>query len=306
MLKKISLQCLSIVILLLLGCHNEPYEGEIITEDNSCQLAMQATASAATDFFNSDEDNYSLLCQVYRDAIENQIVICGDEDGSLQLLVDELGTCATEEDLCAEAIAATEIAQANYESAPILDFTELCNLYKEALEYQIEVCGDDNNSLQQILNELGNCQPPFEALVGDWRLISWLNDEGIDIDNDGEVTFDYLEEIDCYNNETLTLNADGTGAFFLRSEAEITYTTTGPDEEDFFVNCYPVSENIPFTWILHGTNSVIITFNDGTTTNYFRNADSLFKVIQEGFTATNTEDTTETIVEPVTYVYVKE
>ena len=51
---------------------------------------------------------------------------------------------------------------------------------------------------------------------------------------------------------------------------------------------------------------MIITFQDGSTENYFRNADSLFKVIAGGFTATNTLNPEESIVEPVTYVYEKE
>ena len=36
MIKKKCLQYVSIVTLLLVGCQNEPYEGDIIIEDNSC------------------------------------------------------------------------------------------------------------------------------------------------------------------------------------------------------------------------------------------------------------------------------
>lgn len=307
MIKKINaLYLICVTFLLGFSCHNEPYEGDILTEDNSCLLAIEAATEASENFANATEDNYSLLCQVYRDALEDVIEICGDDDGSLQLLIDELGSCASSEDLCAEAEAATEIARADYESALASNFTTLCIIYRSALQYQIEVCGDPFGSLQLIVSDLGDCQPVFEDTEGTWKLTSWLNDQGIDVDNDGEVTFDYLEEIDCYNNETITFNGDGTGVFFYRSEAEITYTPVGADGEDFFVDCNPISINVPFTWIQNGNNTVIITFGDGTTTNYFRNADSLFKVIVGGFTATNTENANETIVEPVTYVYVKE
>lgn len=303
MLKKISLQYLCIVILFLVGCHNEPYEGEIIIEDNSCLLAMQATADAAVNFSSTTENNYSVLCKVYRGALEDQIEICGDEDSSLQTLVDALGTCVLDEDLCEEAITATEIAQEDYENATDDTLEDMCNAYVDALEYQIEVCGDDG-TLQAIIDDIGDCAPVFLDLVGNWRLISWLNDQGIDIDNDGEVTFDYLEEIDCYDNETITFNGDGTGLFFYRSIAEITYTPTGPEGEDFFVDCTNISETISFTWTQNG-NTVAITFSDGTTINHFRNADSLFVVVNGGFTATSTVDGTSTIVEPVTYVYEK-
>ena len=304
-MKKIKLLHIYAVCLFALGCHNEPYEGDLPSEDNSCLLAIQATAEAAANFAMASNDDFSLLCQIYRDALEDQIEVCGDEDGSIQLLIDELGACTSEEDLCEEAIAATEIARTDYESALASNFTTLCVIYRSALQNQIEVCGDPFGSLQLLINDLGGCQPVFEDTEGTWKLISWLNDQGIDIDNDGVVTFDYLEEIDCYENETITFNGDGTGIFFLRSVAEITYTPNGSGGEDFFITCNTISENIPFTWIQNGNNTVIITYSDGSTENYFRNADSLFKVIEGGFTATNTLDQSETITEPVTYVYEK-
>ena len=306
MIKNNCILFITVVIFLFCSCQNEPYEGDILIEDNSCEEAIQASIDASINFSNASDEDYSVLCQIFRDALEDQIEICGDEDGSLQLLVDDLGSCISPEALCAEAEEATEIARSNYESALINDFTELCELYKDALEYQIEVCGDPFGELAGFIFDLGNCQPVFEDTVGEWRLVSWLNDQGIDVDNDGEVTFDYLEEIDCYNNETIMFNADGTGIFFLRSVAQITYTPDGSGGEDFFVDCTSISNSITFTWIQDGNNTVIITFQDGSTENYFRNADSLFKVIAGGFTATNTLNPDESIVEPVTYVYEKE
>lgn len=306
MIKNNCIPYITVILLLFFSCQNEPYEGDITFEDNSCASAIEATFNAGVDFSNATETDYSVLCQIYRDALQDQIEICGDEDGSLQITIDELGSCISPDALCAEAEAATEIARANYESALINDFTELCELYKDALEYQIEVCGDPFGELAGFIFDLGNCQPVFEDTVGTWKLVSWLNDQGIDVDNDGVETFDYLEEIDCYTNETITFNADGTGIFFLRSVAQITYTPDGLGGEDFFVDCTSISNSVTFTWIQDGNNTVIITFQDGSTENYFRNADSLFKVIAGGFTATNTTNPNETIIEPVTYVYEKE
>jgi len=302
MLKKITVRYWLVVLLVVMNCDNEPYEGDFITEDNSCQLAMLATAQAANDFLNATDDNFNLLCQAYRNALENEIEICGDLDGALQSRIDDLGNC---NNLCPGAIEATQIAQTNYDNATDQNLEELCNLYQNALEYQIEVCGDDG-TLQAIIEDLNDCEPAFLETVGNWRLVSWLNDQSLDIDNDGVVTNDYLEEIDCYTNETITFNIDGTGTFFLRSEAEITYTPQTSGGEDFFVNCMSISENRTFTWVQESNNTVIITFNDDNSVrNHFRNADSLFIVYSEGFTATSTVDATSTIVEPVTYIYVK-
>jgi len=176
-----------------MNCDNEPYEGDFITEDNSCQLAMLATAQAANDFLNATDDNFNLLCQAYRNALENEIEICGDLDGALQSRIDDLGNC---NNLCPGAIEATQIAQTNYDNATDQNLEELCNLYQNALEYQIEVCGDDG-TLQAIIEDLNDCEPAFLETVGNWRLVSWLNDQSLDIDNDGVVTNDYLLSIDC-------------------------------------------------------------------------------------------------------------
>ena len=57
---------------------------------------------------------------------------------------------------CNEAIAQTEEARVNYISATESTFNELCNIYKGALLNQINSCGDDG-SLQQIVDDLGDC-----------------------------------------------------------------------------------------------------------------------------------------------------
>lgn len=306
MMKKNLVLCLYIALAVLVNCDNEPYEGDLIIEDNFCELAMIATANAAEDFNSATNENSNLLCQVYRDALENQIAICGDNGGFLQVIINELGDCIIVNELCDEAIAATEIAQWDYEIATETNFESLCNAYINALEYQIEVCGDDG-TLQSILDELGDCESIFVETLGTWKLVAWLTDQSRDIDNDGVVTNDYLEEIDCYDNETITFYSDATGVLHLRSYADITYTPVigFPDEEDFFVTCNNIMEDKPFTWIQVGNNTLILTMQDGTIVNYFRNANSLFIAIDDAFTATSTVNTNSLITERMTFVYVK-
>ncbi|WP_299124765.1 hypothetical protein [uncultured Winogradskyella sp.] len=156
MIKKRLLRLL-FVPLFLVNCDNEPYEGELIVEDNSCEIATQASVSAAEDYALASEEDFSILCQAYRDALENQIEKCGDEDGMLQTSIDSLGECSIINELCDEAIIASQIARQNYLAAQDDNFEGLCNTYKDTLEYQIEVCGDDG-SLQTLINELGNCE----------------------------------------------------------------------------------------------------------------------------------------------------
>jgi hypothetical protein len=145
------------VFLCFTNCHNEPYEGEIILEDNSCEMAIQAAISAAENYALASDEDFNILCQAYRDALENQIEECGDEDGILQASINGLGECVIVNELCNDAITATQIAQQNYLAAEDDNFEELCNTYKNALQYQIEVCGDDG-ILQALINELGDCE----------------------------------------------------------------------------------------------------------------------------------------------------
>lgn len=301
MVKKIFMLCAFAILFMAANCDNEPYEGEIIFEDTACIEAIEITSMALGNFLNASEEDYYEFCLDYKEALLNQIEICGDEDGSLQLLSDELDDCY-DDDLCAEAIAATEIAEANYNNYTEDDnYQQLCEAYKSALEYQQEVCGE-SAVLQSLILGLGDCQQEFVETPGDWILVSWITDNLRDIDNDGVVTNNYLDEIDCYTNETMTFNTDGTGAMFLRSYADITFT---PNEggEDFFIDCNTIIEDIAFTWYQEG-NSVFITDNEGVTNQYFRNGNSLFVAIDDAFYAQSTVDDSF-ISERITFVYNK-
>jgi hypothetical protein len=58
---------------------------------NTCDA--QAETNAAATAYNQDNTNED-LCIAYRIALENQITECGDADGSLQNIIDELGECS--------------------------------------------------------------------------------------------------------------------------------------------------------------------------------------------------------------------
>lgn len=299
MLKNIFVQFWFISLLLVVSCENEPYGGVFITLDNSCLLAIQITAFAAEDFVLASDDNYNVFCQAYRDALESQIVLCGDEDGSLQLMIDELEFCEVE-NLCESAEVASETARIIFESAADETIQDLCNAYKDSLEYQIEVCGDDG-TLQILVDELDNCEVEEVDVIGTWKLVSWNTDELRDIDNDGIATNNYLDDIDCYDNETILFNSDGTGTLFLRSFAEFTFTPT-EDGEDFFILCTDIDIDQSFTWT-ETFNSVTLLFIDGTSMSLFKNG-SLYIAIDDAFYATSTVDNS-VITERITFIYLQ-
>ncbi|OUR91055.1 hypothetical protein A9Q87_11300 [Flavobacteriales bacterium 34_180_T64] len=60
---------------------------------------------------------------------------------------------------CEEALLNTVDAALAFVDATETNYTELCTVYKEALQAQIEACGDPDGSLQSGVDALGNCNP---------------------------------------------------------------------------------------------------------------------------------------------------
>ena len=62
-------------------------DGNVVVD---CDL--QATTDEAATAYNNDTSD-ATLCNAYKVALQNQITECGDTDGSLQAIVDDLGEC---------------------------------------------------------------------------------------------------------------------------------------------------------------------------------------------------------------------
>ena len=62
-------------------------------DDLSCEDAVSATIEAGIAFNASTSANYATLCANYKAALEAQIDSCGDENGDLQAMIDDLGDC---------------------------------------------------------------------------------------------------------------------------------------------------------------------------------------------------------------------
>ena len=61
--------------------------------DLSCEDAVSASLEAAIAFNASTPANYSDLCADYKSALEAQIESCGDANGDIQAIIDDLGDC---------------------------------------------------------------------------------------------------------------------------------------------------------------------------------------------------------------------
>ncbi|WP_203258258.1 hypothetical protein [Hyunsoonleella ulvae] len=150
--------------LVIISCNIEPFEGEVNGQTNSdkpasCEEAILNTASAAQAFaeVSSSSENYQNLCNVYKTALENQIELCGDEGGIIQIIVNSL-SCGEQLSDC--DIAKSEVTQAKeaFDNADNENYVTLCNSYKSALQEQINLCGTNNDELSSIINSLGDCE----------------------------------------------------------------------------------------------------------------------------------------------------
>jgi hypothetical protein len=292
-------------LFMAITCDNEPYEGDLVGQIDLCVLAIQTTAEASDVFDTASDEDYNLLCQAYRNALEDQIEICGDENGELQTLIEGLGDCVIEDSTaCDMAIEATAIALADLEDAITPEYTEACVIYRQALQNQIIECGDDG-TLLGLINDLGNCEPEIFNLVGDWRLIGWQSDIPRDIDNDGVETSDYLTEIDCFENETASFNADGTGTLFYREsmEVEVSSPSNDPSDLEYTVECFEDIRNFDFTWTQEGDSITVILDSDGTVMDFFRNGDIIFIAMRDFFVATSSSSNVQDIVQDIIWGY---
>ena len=80
--------CLTFV---LVSCSNSDDDGG--DDTLSCSEATQNTLTAATNFANAGPNDFETLCNLYRISLQQQIDSCGDSNGTLQAILDDLGDC---------------------------------------------------------------------------------------------------------------------------------------------------------------------------------------------------------------------
>ena len=184
------------------NCEDEPLQGEFVTADAACNQAQIDAANAALVFLNATDENYTVICNQYKDALEVQIAVCGDETGAIQSLIDQLGDCSPPVDnsnACQDAIIAKNEAEVAFNNSTDQNYNELCNELKDAIQLVIDTCGT-TVELQNQLDGLGNCilTTNNASLIGTWRIIS-LTSNGVE-ELPGELQAANI----CYWEETYT------------------------------------------------------------------------------------------------------
>ncbi|OIQ30041.1 MAG: hypothetical protein BM564_04545 [Bacteroidetes bacterium MedPE-SWsnd-G2] len=165
----------------------------------------------------SDSDAYEVACNTYVAALENQKNYCGDVDGAIQDIIDGLNNCQLP---CEQAEINRAAAQIEFENASIGNYTERCANYLFYLTEQMEFCGDEDGSIQIIIDAL-NCADDdndgiptiYEDFNGDGDITNDdIDADGIpnylDNDDDGDGVLTADEQLDIDGNP---IDSDGDG-----------------------------------------------------------------------------------------------
>ncbi|SDS25914.1 hypothetical protein SAMN04489797_1208 [Winogradskyella sediminis] len=199
--------------------------GEFPTDPITCMdvtvaadVALSAyEATYASDLEFVDSDAFAAACSAYANALTEQRTFCGDSDGSLQAIIDDLGDCQIS---CEIATANMEEANSQYVTATIGNYSEKCAQYLFYLQEQIEICGDVDGSIQAEIDGLdcgdtdGDGVPDaYEDFNGDGDIENDDTDaDGIpnymDNDDDGDGVLTQYEAKDEDGNP---LDTDGDG-----------------------------------------------------------------------------------------------
>ncbi len=209
---------------------------------------------------------------------------------------------------CELALTNTAQAALNFLSVNDDNYTQLCTAYRNALQAQIQACGASDASLQIVINGSGDCtnnNQQATAVEGTWLLTAWLGEEPIDLNNDGTASDNFLDEMDCYENETIVFDIDGTAVSMSTSYAsfifDIEVGTT--DQFTYTIECEFEEENTNMTWSQIGNS---VTIDDGTNvSDFILNGNQLSVFIPEGFFAFSS-DFTATTTQDLTFVYTKQ
>lgn len=222
---------------------------------------------------------------------------------------------ATESNLdCANTTLALITATQSFTSTSEDDanYTTVCNTYRTAIQNQIAACGDPNGVLQITIDSLGDCsgednnEPDDVEVPGTWKLTAWNVEDATDVNNDGAASTNLLDEIDCYEDETIVFNADNTGVIMNTSYAELSLTIEAgtTDSYIFTQDCIAEIENTAFTWTQTG-NTVVITNPDGSEVNLALSGNEMSYTVPEGFQVLNSDDLSVTVNQDLTFVYTK-
>ena len=214
-LKLVPVFVLSFFLTLSLSCEHDQFEGNSPDDGgggaSGCVQATENFATATSNYnaVTSSDPNYTSVCSAYATALQDLIDSCGDDTDAFQGLLDSLDCSSDVPDDCPSAEAATASAETAYNADTTN--TTLCNTYINALQNEIAVCGDDDGTLQGIIDGI-EC---IEYSIGDigpgGGFIFYLDGSGGGLEIT-PLSTQFQSQWGCYSTSIDgTLSALGTG-----------------------------------------------------------------------------------------------
>ncbi len=82
---KKNILLMSSILLFLFSCNND--------SSDYCVETSNTVENALENYINSTRENYPTNCNEYKKELENKIKDCGDENGDIQSIINDLGDC---------------------------------------------------------------------------------------------------------------------------------------------------------------------------------------------------------------------
>ncbi|WP_420571749.1 hypothetical protein [Kordia sp.] len=149
---------------------------------------------------------------------------------------------------------------------------------------------------------------PIDPLVGTWKMTRYQVENAYDFNLDGTANTDLLAEVDCYQNETIQINADGSAlavsTSYLSIIAELVAGTT--NQFTYTLDCENEIESFPLTWTSNGT-TIAFEEEDEFAMNATIESNNQFTfIIPEGFEILSNDGTNVVTEEDIRIVYTKQ
>ena len=140
---------------------------------------------------------------------------------------------------------------------------------------------------------------PIDPLVGTWRMTAYEVENSYDFNGDGTASRNLIAETNCYQNETIQINAGGaaiaTSNSYLSVVAELVVGTT--DQYTYTSNCEMETDITPLNWTLNGStlsfqedDGYIVTGTLDSNNQFTFIIPEGFEIYTAGFNAVTEED----------------
>lgn len=108
--------------------------------------------------------------------------------------------------------------------------------------------------------------PQLESLIpGTWKMRHLILENNYQLDQDAEGTIDLVGQTDCYQDETITFNQDGTAVVSSSSFLEISASLVAGTQDlyTYTSDCVSDNETYTTTWSMTSGGLLSLTEDDG-------------------------------------------